>query len=57
MGAILGHVIAKMLKMVPVATLLGAQHYKVSTGFSYLKAIASCLIKKYEKVGITTNVR
>ena len=26
--------IPKALKMVPVATLLGAQHYKASTGFS-----------------------
>ena len=26
--------ILKALKMVPVATLLGAQHYKASTGFS-----------------------
>ena len=29
-----GRVIPKALKMVPVATLLGAQHYKASTGFS-----------------------
>ena len=29
-----GHAIPKALKMVPVATLLGAQHYKASTGFS-----------------------
>ena len=28
-----GRVIPKALKMVPVATLLGAQHYKESTGF------------------------
>ena len=27
--------IPKALKMVPVATLLGAQHYKASTGFSH----------------------
>ena len=27
-----GHAIPKALKMVPVATLLGAQHYKGSTG-------------------------
>ena len=29
-----GRAIPKALKMVPVATLLGAQHYKESTGFS-----------------------
>ena len=29
-----GRAIPKSLKMVPVATLLGAQHYKESTGFS-----------------------
>ena len=29
-----GHAIPKALKMVPVATLLGAQHYKASAGFS-----------------------
>ena len=29
-----GRAIPKALKMVPVATLLGAQHYKTSTGFS-----------------------
>ena len=29
-----GRAIPKALKMVPVATLLGAQYYKVSTGFS-----------------------
>ena len=34
MGSIPGRVIPKTLKMVPVATLLGAQHYKASTGFS-----------------------
>ena len=31
-GSIPGRAIPKALKMVPVATLLGAQHYKVSTG-------------------------
>ena len=30
-----GRAIPKALKMVPVATLLGAQHYKASTGFSF----------------------
>ena len=29
-----GRAIPKALKVVPVATLLGAQHYKASTGFS-----------------------
>ena len=29
-----GRAIPKALKMVPVATLLDAQHYKASTGFS-----------------------
>ena len=29
------HAIPKALKMVPVATLLGAQHYKANTGFSF----------------------
>ena len=33
-GSIPGCAIPKALKMVPVATLLGAQHYKASTGFS-----------------------
>ena len=28
-----GRAIPKVLKMVPVATFLGAQHYKASTGF------------------------
>ena len=32
-GSIPGRAIPKALKMVPVATLLGAQHYKASTGF------------------------
>ena len=34
MGSIPGRTIPKALKMVPVATLLGAQHYKASTGSS-----------------------
>ena len=29
-----GRAIPKALKMVPVVTLLGVQHYKASTGFS-----------------------
>ena len=34
MGSNPSRAIPKALKMVPVATLLGAQHYKASTGFS-----------------------
>ena len=34
MGSNPGRAIPKPLKMVPVATLLGAQHYKASTGLS-----------------------
>ena len=51
-----GRVIPNALKMVPVATLLGAQHYKVSTGFSSpnkyrITNIATLTnIKKFEKV-------
>ena len=41
-----GRVIPKALKMVPVATLLGAQHYKASTGFSSPN--------KYRTTNITT---
>ena len=33
-GSKSGRAIPKAFKMVPVATLLGAQHYKASTGFS-----------------------
>ena len=32
-GSNLGRAIPKALKMVPVATLLGAQYYKANTGF------------------------
>ena len=32
-GSIPGRAIPKALKMVPVATLLGVQHYKASTHF------------------------
>ena len=35
-GSIRSRAIAKALEMVPVATLLGAQHYKASSGFSFL---------------------
>ena len=34
MGSNPRRAIPKVLEMVPVATLLGAQHYKASTGFS-----------------------
>ena len=36
-----GRAIPKALKIVPVATLLGAQHYKASIGLSPLTLIAS----------------
>ena len=39
-GSIPGRAIPKALKMVPVATLLGAQHYKASTGFSSPKKVS-----------------
>ena len=57
-----GCAIPKALKMVPVATLLGAQHYKASTGFSspnkYRATNIATLtnIKKYEKSLIIINV-
>ena len=62
MGSNPGHVIPKALKMVPVATLLGAQHYKASTDFSspnkYRTTNIATLtnIKKYEKSLIIINV-
>ena len=51
-----GRAIPKALKMVPVATMLGAQHYKASTGFSSPKKYPTTNIatltktKKSEKV-------
>ena len=58
-----GRVILKALKMVPVATLLGAQHYKASTGFSSPNkyrttniATLTKIKKKSEKSPIITNV-
>ena len=39
-GSNLGRAIPKVLKMVPVAALIGAQHYKATTGFSTLTNIA-----------------
>ena len=48
-----GRAIPKALKMVPVATLLGAQHYKASTAFSspniYRTTNFSTLAKKINK--------
>ena len=38
-----------VIKMVPVATLLGAQHYKASTGFSSLTNHASLTSHNYPK--------
>ena len=56
-----GRAIPKALEMVPVATLLGAQHYKASTGFSspnkYCTAnIATLTKKKVKKSPIIINV-
>ena len=44
-----GFAIPKAFKMVPVATLLGAQHYKASTGFSSPN--------KYHTTNIATNTK
>ena len=49
MGSNPGRAIPKALKMVPVATLLGAQHYKASTGFSSNKHRTTITNKKSEK--------
>ena len=57
-----GCTIPKALKMVPVATLLGAQHYKASTGFSSPKTYRTinfatlAKINKSEKSPIIINV-
>ena len=57
-----GHAIPKALKMVPVATLLGAQHYKASTGFSFQNTYCTtnfatlAKINKSEKSLIIINV-
>ena len=54
MGSNPGRAIPKALKMVPVATLLGAQYYKASTGFSspnkYCTTNIATLKKKKKKV-------
>ena len=44
-----GRAIPKALKMVPVATLLGAQHWKASTGFSHSLLTQLTLHKKKKK--------
>ena len=44
-----GRAIPKALKMVPVATLLGAQHCKASTGFSHSLLTQLTLHKKQNK--------
>ena len=55
-----GRAILKALKMVPVATLLGAQHYKASTGFSspnkHRTTIIATLKKRQKKVRSDNNV-
>ena len=52
-GSNSSHAIQKALKTVPVATLLGAQHYKASTGFSspnkYRTTNITTLTKKVKK--------
>ena len=53
--SIFGRAIPKVLKMVPVATLLGAQHYKASNGFSspniYHTTKIASIANKSEKIG------
>ena len=48
-----GRAIPKALKIVPMATLLGAQHYKASTGFSspkkYCTTNIATLTKRSQK--------
>ena len=46
-GSNLARAIPKALKMVPLATLLGTQHYKASTGFPSLTNEPCC-----EKTGL-----
>ena len=52
-GLIPGRAIPKALKMIPVAALLGAQHYEASTGFSsaniYRTTNIASLTNKSEK--------
>ena len=60
MGSNRGRAIPKALKMVSAATLLGAQHYKASTGFSspnkYRTTNIAKLTKKVRKNLIIINV-
>ena len=49
LGSNPGCAIPKALKMVPVATLLGAQHYKASTGFSSYKYSATITSQRLQK--------
>ena len=44
-----GRAIPKALKMVPVATLLGAQHYKASTGFSSPNKYRTLTLHTYKR--------
>ena len=49
LGSNPGRAIPKALKMVPVATLLGAQYYKASTGFSSPNNIAQLTLQHLQK--------
>ena len=49
MGSNPGRAIPKALKMVSEATLLGAQHYKASTGFSSTNKYCTTNIAKLTK--------
>ena len=54
-----GRAMLKALKMIPVATLLGAQHYKASTGFSspnkHRTTIIATLAKNPKKIKSDNN--
>ena len=50
-----GRAIPKALKMVPVATLLGAQHYKASTGFSSPNTYCTTNFAKLAKINQSDN--
>ena len=47
-----GHAIPNALKMVPVATLLGAQYYKASTGFSSPNKYCTTNIATLTKINV-----
>ena len=51
MGSIQGFVIPKTLKMVPVASFLGAQHDKISTGL-YVDKSSAGLNKGKQPIGV-----